>query len=297
LVGGADSYSWEPPLGLNNASIPNPIANPPEDMMYIVTGSNACGEDTRSIQVFVNEIHVSISSDSVVCFNTPFLVEASGGDTYSWTPPPLFDSPNSPTTGAAITEDTWISVMGFDEDGCTDEATYFVKIHPRAIVRAGNDRVIYIGEEVLIESFSVYPITWQESPYLSCLNCNNPLANPTETTTFYAEIVSPEGCVEFDSVKVAVRGNLYIPNAFTPDGDGLNDIFKAKGIDIAEFKMEIYDRWGNLVFASNNIDDGWNGSNLGTEYYAQAGIYSYVVVARETYGEVFELSGHVVLIR
>jgi gliding motility-associated-like protein len=296
-VGGAETYFWEPPLGLSSTSIPNPVANPSEDTIYLVTGSNECGEDFKEIEVRVNEIHVSISSDSVVCFNTLFTMQASGGDTYSWQPRSLFGSPNAATTAATITETTLISVMGYDEDGCTDVATSLVEIYPRAIVRAGNDRVIYIGDEVQIESFSEYPITWQDSPYLSCLSCNYPIANPFETTTFFAEIVSPDGCVEIDSVRVSVRGNIYIPNAFSPDGDGLNDIFKAKGIDIVEFKMEIFDRWGELVFKSDRIENGWNGAKLDSDYYAQSGMYTYTVVAREAHGEIFEIIGHVMLLR
>lgn len=297
LVGGAEAYIWEPPTGLSSTTVPNPIANPTEDTFYLVTGTNECGEDIKEVEVRVNEIDVSISSDSVVCFNTLFTMEASGGDTYSWQPRSLFGSPNAAITSAVITETTLISVMGYDEDGCTDVATSLIEIYPRAEVRAGNDRVISIGEEVQIESSSIYPITWQASPFLSCLHCNNPIANPVETTTFYAEIVSPDGCVEIDSVKVGVRGNLYIPNAFTPDGDGLNDIFRAQGIDIAEFSMEIFDRWGNMVFECNQIEDGWNGAVMNSDYYAQAGMYTYIVVAREIHGDVFEMSGHVMLIR
>jgi gliding motility-associated-like protein len=103
--------------------------------------------------------------------------------------------------------------------------------------------------------------------------------------------------VEIDSVRVSVRGNIYIPNAFSPDGDGLNDIFKAKGIDIVEFKMEIFDRWGELVFKSDRIENGWNGAKLDSDYYAQSGMYTYTVVAREAHGEIFEIIGHVMLLR
>ena len=88
-----------------------------------------------------------------------------------------------------------------------------------------------------------------------------------------------------------------MPNVFTPDGDGINDLFKAQGIDIIEFRMEIFDRWGELIYISNSIDDGWNGSSPDSDYYAPSGTYPYRIVAREHTGEVFELKGMVTLIR
>jgi gliding motility-associated-like protein len=189
------------------------------------------------------------------------------------------------------------SVTGFDEDGCSDTEYHTVNLYPRAMVRAGNDRIIEYGEEIILESFSIYPVTWEEDPELSCLNCDDPVVSPLETSTFYATIVSPDGCIERDSVTVTVIGSIYVPNAFTPDGDGINDIFKAEGIDIVEFRMEIFNRWGELIFVSENINDGWNGSSGNENYYTQGQIYPYRIVAREHTGKVFELKGYVTLIR
>ena len=184
-----------------------------------------------------------------------------------------------------------------DSLGCFSTAIKYINVYPRATVHAGNDHIIQFGDEVLLQSNSVYPITWDWSPYLSCLNCNHPFANPLKTTTFYASIISPDGCDETDSVNVFVRGNLYVPNAFTPGGDGVNDIFKAEGVDISEFKMEIYNRWGDLVFISEDIRQGWDGSRRNDGYYCPADIYPYRIVAREEHGDYFELKGHVTLLR
>ncbi len=296
-VSGASEYSWSPPTGLNYANIHNPIASPIHSGTYTVTGTNSCGSDVLEISVLVNEIAVSINVDSLVCYNERFTLTGFGADSYIWQPAELFINSKVNPAQAIIESSATITVTGFDSLGCYATESKFLRLFPRAIVRAGNDHILNFGEGVALESFSIYPITWDYSPYLSCLECNYPYASPPENTTFYATIVSPDGCVERDSVRVNIRGNIYVPNSFTPDEDGLNDVFKAEGVDISEFIMEIYDRWGGLVFMSENIDDGWNGSRRDGEFYCPADLYQYRIVARELQGDYFELKGHVTLLR
>ncbi len=297
FVQGADSYAWEPAVGLSSASIANPVASPAVSTIYTVTGANACGSDLLEVEVLVNAIAVEIAADTIACYREPFELTAFGADLYVWQPTSLVYGAEGNTTLAKIENRSVITVTGYDTLGCFASASHQVSLYPRAIVRAGNDRVIYFGNEVQLESFSVYPITWQYSPYLSCTDCNYPFASPEETTQFYAYITSPDGCNEIDSVEVAVHGVLYVPNAFTPDGDGLNDLFKAQGVDIVSFKMEIYNRWGELIFVSENINTGWNGACRGSDYYSEAGVYPYRIVAREAEGDYFEYTGHVSLVR
>ena len=294
---GADEYVWSPSTGLSNANIANPIATPTQTTEYTVQGTNACGEDELSVKVFVQELDVYIEVDSIVCFNNPFILNATGASSYVWQPAEFFVSNRKNPARALLEYGSNISVTGFDSLGCFSTTTKYINLYPRALVHAGNDRIIQFGDEVMLQPNSIYPITWESSPYLSCLKCNQPYAKPPETTTFYASIISPDGCEETDSVNVFVRGNMYVPNAFTPDEDGLNDIFKAEGVDISEFKMEIYNRWGDLVFISENIGQGWDGSNRSDGYYCPPDIYQYRIIAREKHGDYFELKGHVTLLR
>lgn len=297
LMHGADEYSWSPAVGLSSDTIPNPLANPANNTTYTVTGTNICGSDQLIVNVYVGDVHVSILTDSVVCYQSPFYLEGFGADSYIWQPANVVLNSHQKVTQAIIEGSTMIKVTGFDTLGCYDVESVLIQIYPRTIVRAGNDFVINHGDEVQLESSSIYPIQWEYSPYLSCLNCNFPIANPPENTTFYASIVSPDGCSETDSVRVSVRGLIYVPNAFSPDDDGLNDIFKAEGVDISEFHMEIFDRWGKLVFTSEDISHGWNGSFRSNGYFCSPDVYQYKIVATENQGNLFELKGHVTLLR
>jgi len=297
FVEGADEYEWSPSEGLNSTTTGNPEANPVSNTTYTVIGSNACGEDSFQVTVLVSSIDITIDADSVVCANEPFFLRASGADNYVWQPSHLVYNKYAEETRAEINEPSIISVRGIDSLGCSGNESVLIQVYPRLPFRLGNDRVIDFGEEITLETFSAYPIQWEENPYISCTDCNNPTVSPPETTTYVGEITTDYGCPERDSLMVFVRGELYVPNAFTPDGDGLNDIFKAEGLDIVKFNMKVFNRWGELIFESENINRGWNGSSGNNSYYSPPGIYQYIIIAQEHQGEVFEYRGHVHLLR
>jgi len=296
-VQGADEYLWSPSEGLSSTTIANPQANPTTNTSYTVVGSNACGDDSFQVTVLVSAIDLTIETDSVVCANEPFYLKASGADRYVWQPGHLVTNRYEAETQAQIDQSSVLTVSGIDTLGCTGIESVLIQIFPRIPFRAGNDRVIDFGEEITLETFSTYPITWEDNPTLSCLSCNYPTVSPTETTTYIGEITTDYGCPERDSVTVFVRGELYVPNAFTPDGDGLNDIFKAEGLDIVQFNMKVFNRWGDLIFESDDINEGWNGSSGNKSYFSPPGIYQYIIIAQEHKGEVFEYRGHVNLLR
>lgn len=297
IVSGGDNYTWMPETGLSDPSISNPTANPDAQTVYTVSSTNECGTGSLDIVVQTQSIDISMSTDSIGCFLTPISVSAAGGTSYRWQPSNLFADPFAESTTVEISSTTEISVTGYNDDGCFDKETRLVQIYPREPIYLGVDEVIPYGGEATIEAFSNSSITWLESPYLSCLDCFNPIASPPETSYFYATVESSDGCIETDSILVTVIGNLYVPNAFTPDGDGINDLFKAQGVDITEFKMEIFNRWGERIFVSNSIEEGWNGDSPDNDYYAPTDVYPYRIVATEHTGKVFELKGMVTLIR
>jgi gliding motility-associated-like protein len=132
---------------------------------------------------------------------------------------------------------------------------------------------------------------------LSCTSCFNPIAFPQETTTYYLEITNSFGCISTDSVVVYVFPTLYIPNAFTPTGNKINPVFLAFGTGIRTFSMTIFNRWGQEIFTSYDIEQGWDGTFNGSD--AQQGVYTYkasytsdIYPEQERY-----LVGHVTLVR
>jgi gliding motility-associated-like protein len=89
---------------------------------------------------------------------------------------------------------------------------------------------------------------------------------------------------------------VYAPNSFTPDNDGVNDIFRVSGIGIYEPRLLIFDKWGNPFFETNDLYRGWNGDN-GTGYYSEDGVYNWVIFYKDAQGVSKENNGYVILIR
>lgn len=111
--------------------------------------------------------------------------------------------------------------------------------------------------------------------------------------------VSPDGCADTTTkwIENSVVTTIYIPGSFSPNGDGLNDEFKVvgEGIDLSDYEMEVFDRWGNTVFYSKNPDHGWDGKMIANGEYAPMGSYAYIVRYIDRYGEQKKLTGHVLI--
>lgn len=104
-------------------------------------------------------------------------------------------------------------------------------------------------------------------------------------------------CPDTVSMEITVRPEptLYVPNAFTPDGDGTNDFFMAKGRNIEEFQMLIFDRWGNVIFKTNNLSSGWDGIVNGEQ--AKEDVYVYKIQYKTNSNEVLTKEGHLSLLK
>ena len=142
---------------------------------------------------------------------------------------------------------------------------------------------------------------WTPANSLSDPTIANPLAQPNTTTEYLIEL-EKLGCTEILPITVQVRDDLpcsepyiFIPNAFTPNGDGENDYFKVRSEIIIDLNMKIYNRWGELVFESNDINLGWDGRFRGV--LQEQEVYVYVVEARFIDNSRQVLRGNLTLIR
>lgn len=146
-----------------------------------------------------------------------------------------------------------------------------------------------------------YTYTWVPVDGLSDTRIHNPVAAPSETTTYFVRLRTPEGCFSLASVTVVVREavcdwpNIYVPNGFTPNDDGRNDVLYVRGNNIDELYFVIYNRWGEKVFESRSIDVGWDGRQGGRLLPPE--VYGYYLRVRCRNGQEFFHKGNVTLIR
>jgi len=132
---------------------------------------------------------------------------------------------------------------------------------------------------------------------LNCRSCQSPNASPNENTWYYVIITSPEGCSSLDSlyIEVNANGNIYVPNVFSPNGDGNNDIFYVHGNGIKHFNLMVFNRWGQNIFESNDVDRGWDGTLNGKEL--NQGVFVYSLKVELYNNEIIKKTGNITLLK
>lgn len=174
-------------------------------------------------------------------------------------------------------------------------------------VDAGEDRYIDLGETVQLEatpSYQVAEYIWEGDTALDCINCPVSTTRPFNTGNYAVEVRDSNGCVAMDELIVYVNKeyDLYIPNGFSPDGDGINDqFFIFAGEDVTQIKsFAIYTRWGELVmqdgnFLPNDSNHGWDGTHKGR--LLDPGVFVYHATIEFIDGAVKHFKGDVTLVR
>lgn len=199
-----------------------------------------------------------------------------------------------------------ISVM--DAMGCSVGLDAIITEPVPLVVDAGPDQTIDLGFSTDIRAIvSEFPVTfaWAPTDFLSCIDCINPdVIMPTNTITYQITVTNPDGCTATDQVTIEVTKNrpIYIPNAFSPNNDGINDFFTLYGGPAASqiLEIKIFNRWGGLVFERQNIalnDEslGWDGLFKGQ--LVNPGVFAFFAEIEFIDNEVVLLEGDVTVVR
>jgi len=307
---GASTYQWNAASGLSCNSCAQTLAAPLQSTVYIVTGISSAGcTATDTVMVTVHQpITIKATGGDTICAGQPVHLSATGAQTYSWTPAATLANPSSASTSGTPQTTTTFTVIGKDGLGCfSDTAAVFVKVWPIPTVSAGADRELVVGDALQLATTTSADVkSWQWNPAytLSCNTCSTTLAKPKQTTTYAVRVENEGGCSAIDAVTIHVicnNGNLYMPNTFSPNADGVNDVFFPAGKGIAGVKsLRVFNRWGQVVFekiqfAANDAAAGWNGSFNGQALPPDVYIYACDVICGN--GEVLSYKGDVTLIR
>jgi gliding motility-associated-like protein len=291
------AWSWSPEEYCNNPNLQFPTVNPPETTTFFVEVTNACGTGTDQVTVELIIPSAVAGSDGAVCLGAWHPVFASGGETYQWQPSQFVLDPESPTTLVSPPTNQTFTVYVTDEFGCTVSEEVNVTVLPLPYVDAGPDRVInWMEYDYIFGTVDGTAFWWEPDIDISCTDCITPIVDPEDPLWYTLHTIDSNGCIGVDSVFVDVFYPLYVPNTFTPNNDGINDVFRAYGDNVREFRMEIRNRWGELIFASNSIEDVWDGSVHGGEHYVQIDTYVWTIWF-DTKEGMEKLVGHVNVIR
>jgi len=298
------SYVWSPTNGLNKANIAQPLLSPPQGFThYILTVTNdtlGCTAVDTVVVAGAPALQVATGNDQTICENTEAVLGANAvsGQTYLWSPG--FGLNDSTLSNPTVNSDSSITyklvVNGF---GCApDSATINVTVNKLPLVFIGANDTIAKGKSIQLEAGGGVSYSWSPSFGLSNDGIFNPVANPEITTAYTVTVTNIFGCSDTASQIIYVQSAKYwIPKAFSPDGNGKNDVLYVRGDGIENFEFVIFNSAGDLLFKSNNINEGWNGKRNNTGEELPEGAYVFFVKGTQNNGSTINDNGLVNLIR
>lgn len=306
---GAKNYQWSPSTGLSCTTCPDPLVIARQSINYTVSAYDEVGcsvQDTVRVSV-AQPIKISVNSGSV-CTGLSMVLNASGAASYNWSPSAGLSNTTSAQLVAKPSASTTYRVVGYDKDGCfTDTAYALVTVLPRPSIELGPDLVLPVGTVYTLKPISsgdVATWAWSPSTNLSCSSCAMPDASVKGDVIYSLKATNTYGCASVANISIksfCEASQVFIPNAFTPDGDGVNDILmiRGKGLGLVR-SFRIFNRWGELVFAAANVSAnepayGWDGKIKGV--VAPPDVFVYTAEVLCVNGESFHFQGNVSILK
>jgi gliding motility-associated-like protein len=309
---GALTYVWQSDPTLSCTSCANPLVVTTKPVnKYFVTGTSSLScKSTDSVEVkVVQRFTVSVSSTDTLCDGESAKLVATGADNYTWTPTTgLSDaSIGNPIATPHVT--TTYTVVGRDYRNCfSDTKSIQIVVYPIPAFNIVQDNIfISAGTQITLQTTNSPDITrwrWIPSTGLSCANCPQPFVSPVRNITYRAIVTNEGGCKAEDQVVINIlcnNANVFIPNTFSPNNDGVNDVFYPRGKGINSVNaMRVFNRWGALIyqkykFAINDASAGWDGKFNGQPSPTDVYVYEIEVVCENN--QVIPLKGDVTLMR
>ncbi len=296
-------YRWSPGANLDDSTSPYPVftAGDSEKLVLTVITPHGCkGEDSISIYVHPSGF-ASLDTTIRVCpHDSARLVPVSSdaGTIYRWHPGLyLNDSMAASPWVHPATSQHYVGIA-LSQYNCRDTMHAYVVVSANAEIFVGDSVTIYPGQSYQIPTqTNCTSFAWFPPSGLNSASISAPIAKPEISTKYIVTASNEWGCKITDSVviNVSIETQLAAPNAFTP-GNGPNSTFKLVKLGVAQLNyFRIYNRWGNKVYESNDIDAGWDGNYKGVQQPYD--VYVYEVEAVTSAGRTFSKSGNVTLIR
>jgi len=211
-----------------------------------------------------------LPADTSICLGYQINIAASGATNYAWSPASGLSCTSCQNPSASPTSTTLYTVKGKDINGCIDSGKMTLNIKPRPVASLTSSPACKDssnGTATAVVNGGIQPYTYDWTPG----NLTNAAVTELSAGTYTLVVTDDAGCISSPVTGTVTTSSecnaigdsifsLFIPNSFTPNGDGLNDIFEAVGTDVKSFDMSIFDRWGTLIFHSQSLDEGWNGT-------------------------------------
>jgi gliding motility-associated-like protein len=299
---GAQNYTWSPSTGLSSTTNSVVVATPVANVNYTVVGYNQLGNvvcpQQMSYSIIVVPISIPVVSPSVaICEGVKTTLTASGGNTVLWTPTVGLNNASGGGVVASPSVSTMYTVDVSSDGFCGAKETIFVKVNPNPNVTAGRDTTINLDQPMFLSATGTGTMTWTDGEAIMCSVCPNSQIFPQRNSCYTIETINEFGCKAKDEmcIEVTIDFGIWVPNAFTPNGDGINDEFLMSGYNVSDVGMEIFDRWGEKLFTSKELTTGWQGTFKGQP--CEQAVYVYKITYKGLDGKKVNKTGHVTLNR
>ena len=294
---------WQPGTAVFDSTAANTRAFVEKDKNFIVEilDTFQCfRRDTVRVIIPPRFPEADPNNDTSICLGGAARLLVSGGQTFNWFPTTGLSCTDCPNPVASPTSTTTYFVSIADQYGCADTLTNTVVVNPLPVVRASSDTLINWGgsAQLYVLSPGANYFLWTPVAGLDNANSPAPKASPLETTEYRVEVIDSNYCISYDTVVVAVNKNspMFVPSAFTPNNDNVNDRFQVINIAFNKLiELRVFNRWGNEVCYTIDNRQGWDGTFNGTPQ--EPGVYQYIIRVALADGNVRIFKGDVTLIR
>lgn len=299
-------FTWSPSAGLSDPKAKAPLASPLANTTYSVVGSvgKCTANDAMNVRVVPYPL-AQAGFDALVCYGKTVQLRANiKGADFKWFPTNSLLNSNTldPVAGPQSTTSYILSVT--DTLGCPKPVTdtVIVTVIPKVQAFAGNDTAIVVNQPLQLNATGGSEYVWAPTTYLSNPLIFNPVAMlpaGKDSMSYRVKVGTPEGCNGYDSLNIYVFETLpeiFVPNAFTPNHDGINDVFRPKLAGMKRFYyFRVYNRWGELLYSTGDIGKGWDGTFNGRDQ--ASGTYVWAAQATDYKDHTVTEKGTFVLIR
>ncbi|CAN5451924.1 hypothetical protein BH09BAC1_BH09BAC1_25790 [soil metagenome] len=297
------SFHWEPAGLVSNPDIADPTTSPDSSTTFYLTTFNNFGCDNIDSMFLEvqHPINATLANPPEVCIYDTVQLEVTDGKYFQWSPPNgLSDTTVYNPFAFPLQTTTYTVIANNDCPQFADTLTVDLVVHPLPLVDAGLDTTVYRDESTRLQGVSNgVSFEWKPSDYLDDATSLNPLSTPYNTIRYELFATSEYGCKNSDTVRinVEVKNLILVPNAFTPNQDGLNDVFRIiKTLNIERvYDIFVFNRWGNKVYEAHNSLAFWDGTYNGQPQ--DLGVYVYVIRAVTRDGHEITETGNVTLLR
>jgi gliding motility-associated-like protein len=302
-VSDGTSFRWDNAATLNNPNIKEPTARPLVPTTYTLVANLGKCEARDFVRVIGSDYpFVNAGPDTTICFGFEGqLFGVMGGVQFNWSPLTGLVNPTTLTPIAKPVRTTRYVLTTTGTQYCPKPArdTVLVTVIPRVVAFAGRDTSIVSGQPLQLNGSGASNYLWTPSTGLSNPNIQNPIAILNQNQSYQLRAFTNEGCFDTDSINITVfktAPDIFVPTAFSPNGDGLNDILLPIPVGLKGYDFfEVYNRWGVRMFSTTQIGRGWDGKYRNVPQDSDT--FVWVVQGTDFTGKRIFRKGTVVLIR